>query len=264
MLGVRRQKIMNWKKSFRIIPLDTKNLLYVGTFLSVFLLSFFSSIDSQAQARNKILYQAEYDARYIRFGYFMGFGGSSYRVKHNDLYLSTSNTNINSITSPVDYGLKLGGMINFNISDRYGFRIVPTVAIYSRRIEVNGDPDIVKTRDQAWFEIPFLLRYKSLRRGNYRMNIFAGLSPGFETNAVNLVNKNSLTHLDGLRRADLSIEYGAGAEFFRQFFKLAPEIHFSHGIRNMVDKNPNAAGINTFSFLDRLNTHTVTFYLFFE
>jgi hypothetical protein len=216
------------------------------------------------QAQNKIIHQADYDAKSVRFGYFLGLAGSHYRVKHNDLYVSAENDTLKSITSPQSYGLKLGGMMNFNLSDRYDFRIVPSVAIYSRKIEVNENPDLIKTRDQAWFEIPFLLRYKSMRRGNYRMNMFMGISPGFETNAVNLINKTKLDKLAGLRRADLSIEYGVGAEFFRQFFKLAPEIHFSHGIRNMIDKNPDAASLNAFSYLDRLNTNTVSFYLFFE
>jgi hypothetical protein len=243
-----------------------KAVLHCGiySFICLFVFLFSISRTVSGQALSRIIHQPEYDSKPVRFGYFVGLGASHYRVKHNDLYLSPANDTIRSITSPLAYGLKLGGMMNFNLNERYDFRIVPTVAIYSRKIEVNENPDLIKSRDQAWFEIPLLLRYKSLRRGNYRMNMFVGLSPGFETNAVNLVNRKKLDRVEGLRRADLSIEYGAGAEFFRRFFKLAPEVRFSHGIRNMINKNPNATQLNAFSYLSRLNTNTVTFYLFFE
>jgi hypothetical protein len=54
-------------------------------------------------------------------------------------------------------------------------------------------------------------------------------------------------------------------ELFRQFFKLAPEVHFSHGLRNMIDRaDITSTDPTPLSVLGRLNTHTVTFYLFFE
>ncbi|MGR3811592.1 type IX secretion/gliding motility protein PorT/SprT [Jiulongibacter sp. NS-SX5] len=217
------------------------------------------------QARSKIIYQSEYDAKQLHFGYFMGVAMSNFRLKFNSSYTAEENTQIQSITSPIDYGIKMGGLMNFYVNPRFDVKFLPTVAIYSRKIEVNQDPDQVPSREQAWFEVPLLLKYKSLRRGNMRMNMFVGMRQGFETNAINLAKKTNIDKLPGLRRADLSVEYGAGMELFRQFFKLAPEVHFSHGIRNMIDKaDVPTTEVTPLTVLDRLNTHTVTFYLFFE
>lgn len=213
----------------------------------------------------KIIHQSDYDAKTVRFGYFVGVTSSNYRVKHNQLYLQDANSTITSITSPIDWGLKMGGLMNFNANANFDVRILPTVAIYSRKLWVNQDPDVIPSREQAWFELPVLLRYKSLRRGNMRMNVFVGVRPGFETNAVNLAKKASLTKNARLRTADFSFEYGAGMELFRQFFKLAPEIHFSHGLQNIIKPAPSTAtSLSPIDLLDRLNSHTVTFYIMFD
>jgi hypothetical protein len=222
------------------------------------------SFKSQSQV-STIIHQSDYDAKPVRFGYFIGIAMSNYRIKHNQLYLSSTNTTVESITSPMDYGIKMGGLMNFNKSDQFDIRILPTVAIYSRKLWVNQDPNVIPAREQAWFELPVLLKYKSLRRQNMRMNMFVGLRPGFETNAINLAKKASLTRNARLRTADLSFEYGAGMELFRQFFKLSPEIHFSHGLKNMIKPAAGTATtLNPIDLLNRLNTHTVTFYIMFE
>jgi hypothetical protein len=220
---------------------------------------------ANAQSRNNIIHQAEYDAKQVHFGYFMGVAMSNYRIRHNESFNSVANDTIKSITSPIDYGLKMGGLMNFYVNDRFDVKFVPTVAIYSRKLTVNENPDIIPSREQAWFEIPVFLKYKSLRRGNTRMNMFVGLRQGFETNAINLARRGRINRVEGLRRGDFSVEYGAGMELFRQFFKLAPEVHFSHGLRNMIDRaDITSTDPTPLSVLGRLNTHTVTFYLFFE
>ena len=222
------------------------------------------SLKSQAQV-STVIHQSDYDTKTVRFGYFIGVAMSNYRIKHNQLYLSSTNTTVESITSPIDYGIKMGGLMNLNKSDRFDIRILPTVALYSRKLWVNQDPDVIPAREQAWFELPILLKYKSLRRQNMRMNMFVGFRPGFETNAINLARKASLTRNARLRTADFSFEYGAGLELFRQFFKLSPEVHFSHGLKNIIKPAAGTStALNPIDLLNRLNTHTVTFYIMFE
>ena len=214
-----------------------------------------------------IIHQADYDAKPVRFGYFMGISQSNFRIKHNSQFLEQIESDpglIKSITSPQKLGLKLGGLMNFNRGDHFDVRIMPTVAIYSRQILVDQDEDRIPSRDQAWFEVPIMLKYKSLRRGNMRMNVFMGIRPSFETNAVNLAKKASLTKNGRLKSLDFSIDYGAGLELFRQYFKLAPELHFSHGLSNSIKAGTADAPSNPIDLLARLNSHTVSFILAFE
>ncbi|UBM57824.1 PorT family protein [Marinilongibacter aquaticus] len=223
-----------------------------------------------AQKRDKVIHQADYDAKIVHFGYFLGLSVSNYRIRFTEAYARNSSNAtsngvvISALTSPTNTGLKMGGLMNVTLNPNFDLRIAPTVAIFNRKILVNEDSGILPSREQAWLEIPVFLRYKSMRRGNYRMNMFGGLNMGMETNAINLANKNATRSIPGLRRADFSVEYGVGAEFFRSFFKLAPELHISHGLRNMLRPGQSSTTVTPLSFIDRLNTHTVTFYLYFE
>jgi hypothetical protein len=253
--------ILNLKNKFFInIKIKNQRAFWLLT-IPVF---FIFSINLKAQVAT-VIHQSDYDAKPVRFGYFIGIAMSNYRIKHSQLYLTSSNTNVQSITSPIDYGIKMGGLMNFNKGDHFDIRLLPTVAIYSRKLWINQDPEIIPSREQAWFELPILFKYKSLRRQNMRMNMFVGLRPGFETNAINLAKKTSLTKNARLRTADFSFEYGAGLELFRQFFKLAPEVHFSHGLKNIIKPaDGTSTSLSPIDLLDRLNTHTVTFYIMFE
>ena len=103
-----------------------------------------------------------------------------------------------------------------------------------------------------------MFKYKSERRGNVRMYVFGGVRYAVETNAVNRRGRQQFT----TKNNDFSVEYGTGIEFFREYFKFSPELHFSHGIVNLV--NPVTARGTAIGGIDRLSTHTVTLYILFE
>lgn len=252
-----------------------KKVPFLRFTISLFLISVLTQSVFAQQTRRH--FQADYDAKSLRFGYFLGLTNTNFNVKFNNYFVNKDN--YYSITSPPVLGLKMGGLVNFQLNDYFDFRILPTVAIYSRKLEykyiTKTDTDInlpetaptkyvyelkekVEVRESAWFEIPVMLKYKSERRGNVRMYVFGGIRYGVETNAVNRKKKQQFV----TKTSDFSIEYGTGIEFFREYFKFAPEIHFSHGLNNLVDpvnnKNTPLQGV------DRLSTHTVTLYILFE
>lgn len=213
-------------------------------------------------------YQADYDAKAVRFGYFLGLTNTYFNVKFNNYFVNKDN--YYGITSPATYGLKMGGLANVRLNDYFDFRVLPTVAIYGRRLQYNyidtslpaEDPKKYKEtqelRETAWFELPLMFKYKSERRGNVRMYVFGGVRYGVETNAVNRKKKQQFT----TKGSDFSIEYGTGIEFFREYFKFSPEIHFSHGLHNLVDPVNNIG--TPLAGVSKLTTHTVTLYIMFE
>ena len=234
-------------------------------FLTTLLLVLAQCVFAQQTRRQ---FQGDYDAKAMKFGYFLGLTNSNFKVKFNNYFVNKDN--YYSITSPSIFGLKMGGLVNFRINDYFDFRVLPTVAIYSRKIDYkfidttlpDGDPkrfgETAQSRETAWFEIPLMLKYKSERRRNVRAYVFGGVRYGVETNPVNKKKKQQFI----TKGNDFSIEYGTGIEFFREYFKFAPEITFSHGINNLVDpannRNTPLAGVA------KLNTHSVTLCLLFE
>ncbi len=67
------------------------------------------------------------------------------------------------------------------------------------------------------------------------MYVFAGARIGFQTNIINKKGSKIFKN-QSMRSNDLMLEYGMGLEFFREYFKVTPELHFSHGIFNMIRK----------------------------
>jgi len=243
-----------------------KNVTFIRLFFRLFLVSLLTQSAFAQETRRH--FQADYDAKTMRFGYFLGLPSTFYNVKFNNYFVNKDN--YYSITSPSTFGLKMGGLANFRLNDYFDFRVLPTVSIYGRRLEYkyidtalpDTDPNKSKEntdlRETAWFELPVMLKYKSERRGNVRMYVFGGLRYGVETNPNSRRNKSKFI----TKTSDISVEYGTGIEFFREYFKFSPEIHFSHGIKNLVDpvnnKNTPLQGV------DRMTSHTITLYILFE
>lgn len=221
----------------------------------------FSVKVSFAQIKTK--FQPNYDNKKIHFGYFLGLASTKYNIKFNNSYLAdVNNGKVYAISSPTSMGIKAGGLVNIYINDYLDFRFSPlSVSIYSRKL-LENDSIAHNQEDKAWFEIPVQFKYKSERRNNSRMFVFAGLKYGFETNVVN--KKNNITKIDNFttKTSDFSVEYGMGLELFREYFKVTPELHFSHGIKNMV--NPGGNRSSFLSYVDKLKTHSVTLYLVFQ
>lgn len=216
-----------------------------------------------ASAQIKTKYQPNYDNKKVHFGYFLGLANTHYKIKFNNSYLAdVNNGKVYAISSPSSTGIKAGGIVNVYINDYFDFRFSPlSVAIYSRKL-LENDSIAHNQEDKAWFEIPVQLKYKSERRHNTRMFVFAGLKYGFETNVVNKRNSAALVNNFTTKTSDFSVEYGMGLELFREYFKVTPELHFSHGIKNMV--NPGGNRSSFLSYVDKLKTHSVTMYIVFQ
>jgi hypothetical protein len=209
-------------------------------------------------SQEKIRFQPDYDNKKIHFGYFLGLVNTNYLIKYNQGFLAPNNA-IFVITSPTTTGIKAGAVVNYYVNDYFDVRFSPlTIAIYGRKLLVNDSLKYDQV-DKAWFEIPVYLKYKSERRMNSRMFIFAGLKYGFETNVVNRKGANTSF---ATKSADFSFDYGMGLELFREYFKITPEIHFSHGFRNMV--NTGLPASNFLSNVDRMRTHSVSFFIVFQ
>ena len=99
-----------------------------------------------------------------------------------------------------------------------------------------------------------LLKYQSNRRRNARMYMIAGLNP---TLTASNRRSDPLRNVLRAEGSDLTLEYGVGLELFYPLFKLAPEIRFSHGLRNLlVPRN------DVFSrSLQYMSTNAVTLYI---
>ena len=140
------------------------------------------------------------------------------------------------------------------------FRFAPGVNFLTRKVEFLSHgypaPDSILSQEisSTVVQFPLLVKYQSDRRRNTRVYMLAGINPIVAaSNRRNDPLRNQLRTLD----RDLTLEYGVGLELFYPLFKLAPELRFSHGLRNLLVPRNDLYS----SSLQSISTNSVTLYI---
>ena len=164
-----------------------------------------------------------------------------------------------SIISTRNPGYSVGFIINLRLGEFFDLRLLPTFAYYQRDVSFvfKNKFSIIQSTESGFMEIPLLCKYKSQRRGNFRMYMIGGLKAAVETGAKKKEKKDTELRTNNI---DLCIDYGFGIDIYYPLLKFSPEIRFSHGLLNMLNNDNN----NYSKSLDRLSTHTVSLFLHFE
>ncbi|GHB83224.1 type IX secretion/gliding motility protein PorT/SprT [Persicitalea jodogahamensis] len=223
------------------------------------MLSFFAVDRAQAQGKGYVRRHLEfYDDKPIHYGFLFAVPVTRFNIQHSDKFLESDSAY--AIGSPAQPAFRMGFTVNAFLNDHFDIRTTPSVSLYERQVRFDypsGNKRLEK-RESTWIEIPFLVKYKSVRRVNTRMYLLAGATLAIETNVKRSRGGGAANQLD-TRTSDFTVDYGVGFEQFFQFFKFAPELRFSHGLVNMLQP-----GANVSVGIERMRTHTVTLYLNFE
>ena len=235
------------------------------TVAGFFILFLFAATEAQAQKKIKAENKPGYDEKRIHYGFYLGLPLTKYNVEHSQAYvdqLSGQAITVNAKTSP---GFYTGLVLNVRLLEYLDARFVPGVGFYGRTIEFGGSDgnngegpafDDV-TISSTMVELPFLLKYRAKRRGNFRMYFVGGLKPG-----IDLGSQKDTSNGEKLRteKYDLALEYGVGLDIFYPYFKFAPELRFSHGLLNQKSSFESSYS----SLIQKLNNHNISLILFFE
>ncbi|MBX2914636.1 MAG: PorT family protein [Cyclobacteriaceae bacterium] len=201
-----------------------------------------------------------YDERLISYGFMIGLHTTAYQVKYAPQFITQQFDTVHSVMPQFSPGFSLGFLVNYRVNEFVDLRIMPKAGFYTHRLQYNYTDETTKQQfvETTHVEVPFLLKYKSMRRGNVRMYMIGGITPGFELSGKNDIQASSAV-LD-IRKNNLQLEGGLGFDFYFPLFKFSQEIRFARGIVNML-------GTDTSIYSDpiqRLNTNTVAVYFIFQ
>lgn len=216
---------------------------------------------SAAAQRNVEMNNPNYDNRSMGYGFLLGLHTTAYQLKYSNTFTSPALDSVYSISPSWSTGFAIGFILNLRMSEFLDFRIQPSVTFNEHRLEYLrfDNPIIEELVETTVIELPFLLKYKSERRGNFRMYMIGGLKPGFEASGKNDVDEVSNENLD-IRAFNLALDVGFGLDMYYPLFKFSPEIRFSRGLTNILSNSNNSLSEG----IDRLNTNTITLYLHFQ
>lgn len=201
-----------------------------------------------------------YDQRTISYGFMIGLHTTAYQVSYSDKFVTTQFDTVHSVQAEFSPGFSLGFLVNYRIHEFLDLRLMPKAGFYTHKLrylytDETFNQQIIET---ALVEFPILLKYKSMRRGNVRMYMIGGITPGFEISGKNDIQTTSAS-LD-IQKTNIQLEGGIGFDFYFPLFKFSQEIRFARGISNMLGSDQSIYR----DPLKRLNTNTIAVYFVFQ
>ncbi len=201
-----------------------------------------------------------YDHRKISYGFMIGLHTTAYQVKYSDPFVTTQFDTVHSVMAEFSPGFSLGFLVNYRISEFLDLRLMPKAGFYTHKLRYTYTDETTDVQfvETTHVEFPLLLKYKSMRRGNVRMYMIGGITPGFELSGKNDIQTSSAT-LD-IRKYNVQLEGGLGFDFYFPLFKFSQEIRFARGLVNVLGSDASIYK----DPLDRLNTNTIAVYFIFQ
>ena len=214
-----------------------------------------------AQERKVTMVNPYYDDRKkVTYGFTIGIHWSTFKMRYADEFTTLAYDTVHSIMPRSSPGFSLGFIVNLKAADLLDLRLMPKVSFYEFKVDYNSTngETVTPLVESTVVEFPLLAKFKSQRRGNGRVYVVGGISPGFEASGQSDVEDRSDNLL--LNSFHTTLELGFGLDMYFPLFKFSPEIRYSYGLPNMLANESNRFN----DPIESLRTHVVTFYFLFQ
>jgi len=242
------QVIDLWNK----LALHRSKIILLAILLS---LSFVSNGQRFKWARQ---HNPNYDDRLISYGFMIGLHTSAYQVTYADQFVTNKYDTVSSVMAEFSPGFSLGFLVNYRVNEFLDLRLMPKAGFYTHKLRYTYTDETTNVQmvESTHVELPLLLKYKSMRRGNVRMYMIGGVTPGLELSGKNEIKTSGLD----IRKSNVQLEGGIGFDFYFPLFKFSQEIRFARGVMNVLGNDPSMYS----DPIRRLNTNTVAVYFVFQ
>lgn len=243
-----------------MLSTNTWNKLYLHRRKIILICLLLISISGYSQRNARRIFNPNYDdRRLITYGFSIGIHNTYLGLKYSDLFVTPALDTVHSILPPASPGFSLGFIVNLRAADLLDIRLTPRVSFneYQLRYFFTDNTSNQIIVENTMVEFPILAKFKSERRGNFRVYVVGGVSPAFDASGKNDLEDTS-TGIN-FRKGNLSFEMGFGFDIYYPLFKFSPELRYSRGLINTLGEQ------NDFSLgIDRLSTNIITLFLLFQ
>lgn len=182
-----------------------------------------------------------YDRKFLHFGFTVGTNMMGFKITPSDNFNELQE--VYGIELKRHPGIHLGPIANFRISDYFDVRTMIVLSFIQRDLiyklavdPTSGAPEFkthIMKMETSFFEVPVLLKYKSTRINNYCPYMFVGVNPKYDMAAQKNYKDAELPKIR-LKHFDIYSEFGAGVDFYLQYFKFAVELKYAYGFNDNV------------------------------
>ena len=199
--------------------------------IAIFLFTIlFCVIGSTAQTR-KVQNRPYIAQRLCHYGFLIGMHVQDYKIVNNGFITEDGETWFAAVA---DYspGFSVVVLGELYLNKYMALRFVPTLSFGDKRVvwlEQKTNKRESQQVRSAYLGVPIDLKFAAERFNNYRPYVMLGIAPTFDLSV-----KKARPLL--VKPFDCFIEVGMGCDIYLPFFKLIPELKFSFGLANIIDK----------------------------
>lgn len=213
--------------------------------------------------KEKVKYLPYVDQRRVHFGFMLGMHTQDLVFTQNG-YTTDDGENWFAEVPNFSPGFAVGLMGDLAFTESLNLRFTPSMYFGSKTVkfrEHNSKERVTQDVKSNYLALPVGLRYSSQRINNYRPYIMTGISP-----MIDLSKRKDTPIL--LKRFDACIEIGLGCDIYLPYFKLIPELKFSFGLLDLLEKNrkdlKDPTMIKYTQSLDKAKSRMVVLSFYFE
>lgn len=228
----------------------------------IILLLFFSVVCGFAQ-KQKVQYRPYVDQKRFHYGFFVGAHMQDMEFVNNGFVTENGESWFMDVSEYLP-GFQVGVLGEMYLHKYFSLRFLPSLYFGDRKIvfkeQTEGERRYVHLRS-CYITFPVNLKFAAERVNNYRPYIVTGVAP-----LINLAIQKQKELL--LKPFDLQLEIGLGCDIYLPFFKLIPELKFSFGLLDIINKDRrDLTDKDMFKFtqsVDKATTRSISLTLYFE
>lgn len=228
-----------------------------------FVLFALCSLSVLAQER-KVQHRPFIDERRFHYGFTIGVHDQGMHLQNNGYVDPQTGDQWVAENDKQNFGFTVGVLGEWKLNNYLSLRLLPSLHFGSKHFTFrNLATGREETQDMksTYVSLPLNLKVAAPRFNNYRPYVVAGV--------------NSMYDLTRKKQAKLRpkpfnvyLEMGLGCDFYLPFFKLIPELKFSFGLADILQKNrPDLTDPTQHIFtesLDGASANMVTLSFYFE
>lgn len=215
----------------------------------IFLILLAGTVSVSAQKR-KVQTNPYIDNRIVHFGFFVGMHIQD-MVLTNSGYVGENGEAWFAEIPSYSPGFTVGLLSDLYLHQFFSLRFSPSLSFgekkFTFREETSGETYSTDVRSN-YLAVPFDIRFNSVRINNYRPYVFTGAYASFDLGR----KKGQAVRLNG---TDVGVSVGVGCDFYFPYFKFCPELRFSFGLLDLIQKDrPDLQDKQLVKYVDALES----------
>lgn len=196
----------------------------------------FTVFNLQAQRRDIVEYQQNWDEQFVFWGYYLGINKKDYKIS----YL----TNNAEIVVTAAAGFNVGLIGDLKLHNNISLRLEPGLSSNTKTLaftHINGGAkDSIREVNSTYLRIPLLLKFNTNRLNNIRPYLIGGVSYDYNFSSN---QDNPDDNYDGefrMKKNNFTYEIGAGIDIYLPYFIFSPSIRGVFAINDELVRDNNS------------------------